>query len=316
MPQNVPGEMIKDISIGIAITSFLFAITVLSPIFGFLCILFIPLPTLFYRVKLGRVIGAFIPAITIIVFALWLTRLAIPLVVLFELLLVGFVIGELFELDLSIEKTVVITCCAVVFSVFAFLVFYSNLTNTGIKELVSDSIRKNFDLIISLQKNMSVPEENIRMVSDFLEDFQRFLVRDFPALIISSTIFLIWTTILFARRLLNAKGLSSPDFGKLNLWKAPENFVWAVIGCGLMLLIPNNPLKVLGENGLLILMTIYFFQGIAIVSYFFEKRRLSRLHKFIIYSFIVWEPIRLIVIGLGFFDIWLNFRKLKMNKSS
>ena len=63
-----------------------------------------------------------------------------------------------------------------------------------------------------------------------------------------------------------------PSFGRLNLWKAPEYLVWAVIGCGAILLLADKGLKMIGLNGLLILMTVYFFQGIAVVSFFFEKK--------------------------------------------
>jgi uncharacterized protein YybS (DUF2232 family) len=64
-------------------------------------------------------------------------------------------------------------------------------------------------------------------------------------------------------------------------------------------------------------MTIYFFQGIAIVSFYFEKKKLPRVLRFVLYSFIALQQIiLLVVIGLGFFDIWLNFRKLEVNDNS
>ena len=65
------------------------------------------------------------------------------------------------------------------------------------------------------------------------------------------------------------------------------------------------------DNGLLILLTVYFFQGIAIVSYFFEKKRFPRLLRLLLYSLIAVQQILLLfVIGLGIFDMWLNFRKI------
>ncbi len=84
-----------------------------------------------------------------------------------------------------------------------------------------------------------------------------------------------------------------------------------------MLLIPKISLKLLGTNGLLILMTIYFFQGIAIVAFFFDKKQLPRFLRIVLYSLIaVQQLLLLVVIGLGFFDVWLNFRKLKTAKSN
>jgi uncharacterized protein YybS (DUF2232 family) len=82
-----------------------------------------------------------------------------------------------------------------------------------------------------------------------------------------------------------------------------------------MLMIPEHTVKLFGINGLLILMTIYFFQGIAIISFYFEKKRFPRLLRIVLYSLIALQQIvLLIVVGLGFFDMWLNFRKLGVEK--
>lgn len=317
MPLTATAETIKDISIGIALTSFLFTVTVLSPIFGFFCTIFIPLPTLYYRTKLGRKYGAVVPAATMLLLIVMLGRLSIDIIFFFELLLIGFALGELFALNLSIEKTVTYVCMAVLVSGIVVLFFYSSISTTGIKTIISDYVRKNLELTIELYKAMGMSPESVRMFSESLEKIHFVIVRIVPALVITSTLFIIWATLILSKPLLVARKLVYPDFGPLNIWKAPDYLVWVVIGCGLMLLIPNTSLKLLGTNGLLILMTIYFFQGIAIVSFFFDKKRFPRLLRFILYTLIALQQILLlIVIGLGFFDVWLNFRKLKPVKQN
>lgn len=316
MPQTATTETIKDISIGIAITSFLFTITVLSPIFGFFCTLFIPLPTLYYRTKLGRKYGAIIPAATMLLLIVMLGGLSIDIVFFFELLFIGFVLGEFFELNLSVEKTVLYTCAAVFLIGMVILFFYSSLSAIGIKTLASDYVRKNIELTIEIYKSMGITPAEVDIDPDSLEKIHFFFVRIVPALVIVSTLFLIWATLILAKPILVSRNLNYPGFGPLNLWKAPEYFVWFVIGCGLMLLIPKISLKLLGTNGLLILMTIYFFQGIAIVAFFFDKKKLPRFLRIVLYSLIaVQQLLLLVVIGLGFFDVWLNFRKLKTAKA-
>ena len=52
--QTTSRNISKDIIIGIAVTSLIFLISVVIPLIGFFSALFIPLPTLFYRSKLGR----------------------------------------------------------------------------------------------------------------------------------------------------------------------------------------------------------------------------------------------------------------------
>jgi uncharacterized protein YybS (DUF2232 family) len=77
-------------------------------------------------------------------------------------------------------------------------------------------------------------------------------------------------------------------------------------------MLPAKWLKLIGINGLLVACVIYFFQGIAIVSFFFEAKRFPRLLRVMIYSLIaVQQILALIVIGIGLFDLWLDLRKLK-----
>jgi uncharacterized protein YybS (DUF2232 family) len=58
-------------------------------------------------------------------------------------------------------------------------------------------------------------------------------------------------------------------------------------------------------------MSVYFFQGIAIVSFYFNKKQFPRIIRIFLYTLIaVQQLVLLAVIGLGFFDMWFNFRKL------
>jgi len=314
--QTVRKEVLKDITIGIAFTSILFAVSIKSPVLGFFCTFFVPLPTLFYRSKFGRKIGIAVPGFTIIALIIILGRLSFDVFFFIELLLIGFVLSELIELKFSIEKTFIYSCAVVLFSSILVVLFYSNITGIQLGSLVSAYIVKNLELTLEFYNNIGMPEENIHLISSSMESFQYVLIRIIPALAIASTLFIIWTSLMLAKPLLKAKKLFYPDFGLLNLWKAPEYLVWVAIPCGILLLIPDKAVRLMGINGILILMTIYFFQGMAIVSFYFEKKQFPRLLRFFLYSLIaIQQVILLIVVILGFFDIWFNFRKLVIKKS-
>jgi len=316
VPQAVRKEVLKDIATGIAITSILFAASIKSPVLGFFCTFLVPLPTFFYRSKFGRTIGIAVPGITIIAMIIILGGFAFDVFFFIELLLIGFVLSELIELKLSIEKTFIYACIAVLSSSILVVLFYSNITGIQIGSLVSAYIIKNLELTLELYKNMGMPEENIHMISSSMESFQYVLIRIFPALAIASTLFIIWTSLMLAKPLLKTRNLFYPDFGQLNLWKTPEHLVWIAIACGILLLIPDKAVRLMGLNGIIILMTIYFFQGMAIVSFYFAKKQFPRLLRFFLYSLIaIWQVILLIVVILGFFDIWFNFRKVEIKKS-
>jgi len=314
--ESISRDISKDIISGITVTSLIFVISVYIPIIGFFCALFIPLPTLIYRSKLGRKKGTIIPVIATIIIAVILGGISIDILFFFELLLLGFVLSELLELNLSIEKTILYACGSVIVTGIICLLFYSTIANKGIYALISEYVSKNLELTLSLYENMGMKQESIQMISTSLENIKYIFIRIIPALVVVSTLFISWTNLLLSKRIFKNWNLLYPDFGSLKLWRAPEVLVWIIIGCGILLLFQNKTFKIIGLNGLLILMTIYFFQGIAIVSFYFEKKKLPRLLRFFLYSLLALQQIvLLVVIGLGFFDMWLNFRKLEHRPS-
>lgn len=314
--RNVPfvkhGGISKDVLTGISITCVIFAVSIYMPIFGFFCSLFIPLPILFYRSKLGRKTGAIIPIAAGIIMIMVLGGFSIDLLFFFELMLLGFILSELMAVDLSIEKMVLFACSAIIGSAVIGLLFYSQVIHKGLMDVAAEYVTKNLQLTLVLYESMGMSEENIQLIADSLEQIQYVLLRIIPSLAIASTMFVSWTSLLISRPLLISRGLYYPNFGPLNVWKPPEQLVWGVIGCGLILLVPSGSVKLIGMNGLIMLLTVYFFAGIAIISFYFEKKRFPRLLRIFLYSLIALQQFVLIlVIGLGFFDVWLNFRKIK-----
>jgi uncharacterized protein YybS (DUF2232 family) len=302
--------MAKDIVNGVLITSLFFFISVFIPIIGIVGALFIPLPILYYRIKLGRIIGAIIPVFSGLVLLILIGGMSTDTLFFAELLLIGFLLGELIGLNLSIEKTILLTTAAVLFSGLISLFILSIFSGTSIGAVVSEYVAKNLELTMALYQSMGLSEENVRLISQTLDQIHQVLVKIIPALVTASTLFVAWSNLLLAKPLLRSRALFYPDFGPLKMWKAPEALVWVVIGCALALFIPMTPMKIIGSNGLLILMMIYFFQGIAIVSFYFEKKRFPRFIRFFFYTLIALQQlILLIVIGLGFFDMWVNFRR-------
>jgi uncharacterized protein YybS (DUF2232 family) len=273
--------------------------------------LFIPLPILFYRLRLGRINGLVIPVISSLVMVVFIGGISLDILFFAGLLLIGFILGELFELNLSIEKTTLYASGSVVLSGLIGLIISSMLTGEGVFGIVSNYVAKNLELTLVLYQSMGMSQENVQLISQSLDKIQHVLVTIIPALVSTSTLFVTWISILLAKPVLISRSLYYPDFGPLKLWKAPDYLVWVVIGCGLALFLPIPVIKVIGLNGLLILMTVYFFQGIAIVSYYFNKKRFPKILRVFLYTLMALQQLILLaVIGLGFFDLWINFRRL------
>ncbi|MEE4607309.1 MAG: YybS family protein [Desulfobacteraceae bacterium] len=304
--------MAKDIATGLGLTLIIFLIAAQVPIFGFFGAVFLPLPTLFYRIKAGRQTGAVIVAAATTLFMVLGGGLSPDVFFFIDLLVIGFVLGELFLQRLSIEQTTIATVAAALGVGILALAMAAGVSQEGLGSLVGGYVDRNLETTLALYQGMGMPEDNIRLITESLDRIQYVLVRLLPAMAATTILVVTWANLIMGRAILVRRGLNAPDFGPLNHWKAPEALVWVAIGAALLLLAPPLPLKLIGANALLVLMVIYFFQGIAIVSHFFHRKALPRPMRIFLYSLIAIQQILLLlVIILGFFDLWFNFRRLQ-----
>jgi uncharacterized protein YybS (DUF2232 family) len=303
----------KELITAIAITTLIALAGLYLPVLGFVVSVFVPLPVLFYRTKLGRSQGTLILiAVTLIVASVMGRWSITSTAFFFELGLVGFILSEVFSMNLSVEKTVAVTTGVVIATGGVMLGLYGLLSTNSLWGLMSDYFQGNLQLALAIYKEMEVSEERIAILSQSMEGILYVMLRITPAIAIVATLFVVWSNLLLARPLLRSRDLFCPDFGTLNEWKAPEPLVWLVILSGVLILMPNQGLKLLGINGLIIMMMIYFFQGIAIVSFYFEKKQFPRLLRGILYGLIALQQlVLLLVIAAGLLDMWIDFRRMK-----
>ena len=307
----------KDVIVAIAVTALICVAALNFRMLGPFVGLFIPLPILFYRFKLGRSLGMFIlTAVMLIVISVVGWNSIGTVSFLFELGLVGLILPEVFEMNLSVEKTVGITTGAVITMGAVILALYSLLSTTSPWALVSDYLEESAKLALAMYREIDASEEKIDILAQSLEGIVYLMLRIIPAIVIVTTLFVVWSNLLFARFLLRSKQLFCPDFGRLDRWKAPEHLIWAAIVSGGLLLFGHPGIKILGINGLIVIMMIYFFQGIAIVSFYFEKKEFPKILRAILYSLIaVQQLLLLVVVALGFFDMWIDFRRTRKVES-
>jgi uncharacterized protein YybS (DUF2232 family) len=296
-------------------TLIIFTVSIVMPVIGFFFSVFIPLPVLFYRSKLGRRNGMIVPLVAIALMSVVFGGLTMDMFFFSGLMLLGFTMSEMFEKKLSVEMTVAGACGIVVGSGLLGIILFSIVTNQGVMALVSGYVATNLKLSLELYKGIGIPQETIDTIADSLDQIQYVLVRILPSMATASVLFVAWTNLIAARPIMQRRGLFYPDFGPLNHWRSPEPMVWGVIGCGLIMFLPHTGVRLIGVNGLLVLLTIYFIQGIAIVSFYFEKKNLPRVVRVFLYTMIAFQQLLLlIVIGIGLFDMWINFRKIDTNK--
>jgi len=307
------GKAARTITFGLLVTGIA---VIASNFLPFICFLALPQAGLFTRVRFGKH-SITICVATIILIAILSNAILIDTFFLSGLFLLGYAMGECFNRKLPVEITVIFPVLVALTAYLSGLFFYSSQLNLGMFAFVNEQVQKNLELTLKLYENMGMSMESIKMFSDNFDRIQYDLVRLIPAIVISLTLVMVWLNLLLSKILEVRSRLNFYHFGPLNQWKAPEILVWFAIGCGILLILSGNGLRLLSVSGLLILMTVYFFQGIAIVSFYFEKKQFPRFLKIFMYSIIAVQQILLFfIIGLGFFDMWMNFRKLEQKETN
>jgi len=302
---------IKDILTGILLCMLIIAIMYILPLIGVFAWMFLPLPVLFYRLKTGRNGGGIIMVTSLAVLILLTSNFAFNTLYFGSLLMTGFFLGECIEKHLSIEKIMLYTGLAVLGIGVAILLIYSLTYTQGIEHLISNYVTRYQALSSQLFSESAQLYPDMKVDTQMLEKAGSVFVMIFPGIFINSYLTMVWLNILLIKKLLLKKGIHVTSIENLNQWKAPDYLVFGVIGLSILIFLPVDALKFIAVNCLIILMFVYFFQGIAVVSFFFQKKSAPSALRFFFYILIAIQPLFMfLVIGLGLFDTWINFRKL------
>ncbi|MCH7498973.1 MAG: DUF2232 domain-containing protein, partial [Nitrospinae bacterium] len=61
-----------------------------------------------------------------------------------------------------------------------------------------------------------------------------------------------------------------------------------------------------------ILLVLYLFQGLAVVVHILTAKAFSKWVWIVIFALILFQPMFMgVVMGIGLFDIWVDFRKIR-----
>jgi hypothetical protein len=109
----------------------------------------------------------------------------------------------------------------------------------------------------------------------------------------------------------------------LSSFRIPFLGVWLVIGA-LSLFLANSylwqqdTLSFVLINLFIVLFALYFFQGLAIASFYLTLNGVTPWMRLLFYSLLLifFESLGLFLVGVGFFDSWFNFRKKNVHPSA
>ncbi|PIE62953.1 MAG: hypothetical protein CSA25_02570 [Desulfobacter postgatei] len=309
MPLSITHPVfIRETLTGILFCLLICGVVFAAPLPGIFVLLFLPLPVLFYRLKIGRNSGALIAGASFFILVLMANGVAFDTLYFGLLLATGMVLGECLERHMNIQKTMGLTALIAAGTVIAALMVYSISQNRTLSAIMTDYINQSLSIAKQLSPEITMDQKMAQKLASSMVVFM-------PGMFMMSFITTLWLNILSIKRLLKHRGITIKSIEHLNLYKAPDMLIWVFIGCASALMIPSDPVRIFGINCLIVLMLVYFFQGIAVVSFFFQQKNAPMALKGCCYVLIAVQVyVLILVIGLGFFDNWIDFRKLSASR--
>lgn len=302
--------VVREVAVGITATLIFFMAVVFIPMMGLFAGVFTSLPTLLSLCRWGLPLGLWVPGGALISGWLLFSYLDMVQIVpyLLEMLVLGLILGTGMRRDWSLEKTVGLASLVVFLG--GAVIFWLNLGADvgGIFKGLEEGLQKATSA--TLEQYVGISPET-RMLEESIKSAIPMIVRILPGASMASALLTAWLNLLVAKRFCMIRGLPLPAWGPWARWRAPELLVWIVILSGFALLLPVQQLQIIAMNALVVLGTIYLLQGLAIITFYFERWRLPRILQAIFYGFLVLQQFASLgAVLLGFFDIWFDFRRL------
>ncbi len=271
---------------------------VLSYAFVFLA----ALPIRYMRLMYGRKIFALTTLTcigTLLFFGLWQWAL-----VYFSLCFLIGVYREFEEKNFSIflasTVTILVTAGTNLFAVFG----YTRWTGQNMKLLLT---------------------EKAQPIHDQLKEMPRFKEIDLSELVwyIPSGLIITLMVILFVSLTVTKFPTSPKKLIQLRMFRLPDWAIWTFIIslAATFLDVGNSLVTLVGSNVLAISMAAYFFQGLAVFTYFLDRLSIYGFWRLLAY-FLVFFQMFIFISGLGILDYWFDFRfrdinnKKKIKRSS
>ena len=333
-PESLPGfggikmEHAKFVDwewlVGVVILSLTFLMALAFPITGTFVLIFAPGITAYYLARLGRLKGTLVLVVSLLIGEGVGKTMGIADTLFLSILgVMGVILYEMLKKNFAIEKTILGTTgitLAVILCVIAVESIFSNLSpDTIIMRYITDNITES----LRISQHMVPESEKLAQLRENLPVISRWIMYLAPALLGVGIAFIIWVDIILLRPIFALRGLAFPSLGNLTTWKAPEGIVWVLIASGfLVLILPLVGIKetctmVIGMNGLIVSLFVYFLQGVAVVEYFFRSRSVPQIFRMIFYLLLVLQQYLVLIVALmGLFDLWIDWRKPRKEKDS
>ena len=180
-------------------------------------------------------------------------------------------------------------------------------------ELVERIVQAEAEQAMQIYRQSGFSDQQLQEVGQVINRLATFVTTGFLGILVMVLLSIQAVTLLVLRTLtrkhFSIAGVAFAD------WRLPARLIWLLIFSGFTAFSGLPVLAWLGQNLLLVLLPLYFLQGMAVVSSFLQRRPWPVAIKGMIYlALLVLSPLPLVVTSIGIFDLWIDFRKNRQEK--
>jgi hypothetical protein len=167
-------------------------------------------------------------------------------------------------------------------------------------------VARSVDVALATYGSLGVPESTLALMQAERDGLVTGVFEVLPGVVV-----LTGGVVVLANLLLLQAWTGLGRHVNLRLWRTPDALIWGLIVAGFAMFVPAAAIALPARNLFIVILACYFCQGLAIVSYYLERFRLPRGIRFAGYALIaVQHVVTAMVLALGVFDLWGNFRRL------
>ncbi|MDA0692327.1 MAG: DUF2232 domain-containing protein [Nitrospinae bacterium] len=275
-----------------------------------------PAPLLFVYLQRGQVVGLVLMGL---VFAVLFATLGAGQALLFvaEYVVMATIMAETIKAQLTMDKCIFLSALgSMTLATFLMFVLFADRENS-LTDFFQVQIMQHFDQSMETFKSMGEKQVDLDAMKEFFEQSSRTFASAYPAFIMVGS--LITATVnYFLVRMVWMKFYGDTLFRKEKLSELvlPDFLIWGLILSAGSLFFIETPVGMVGMNLFAMAMLVYLFQGLAILVHILESKGVPKFLWGLVFFIIIIQPILMgLLIGLGIFDIWVDFRKIKQKQT-
>jgi uncharacterized protein YybS (DUF2232 family) len=176
-------------------------------------------------------------------------------------------------------------------------------------EYLADRVDRAIQDTTALYARMGLSADEVGAFAISGASARRLLIVTSPGLLVAAALLATFANYFMARAAMT-RASGGTESGQGFAWTLPDWLVWLFIASAVLFLTGLPVVKEIGLNGLIVMVTLYFLQGLAIAAFWCRRLRLPPLVGILGAVLLLLQPLLVFLLaGVGLFDTWFVFRR-------